>query len=367
VYLAARARIPGMKREALDDATARLDLRVVPAARGCIYLVPRVHAALALRHASSLWRGRAERDIARAGGTWRQVEDIARAIAGALARPMTTDAIRRALPERTVPSYGERGKKVGTSSPLPVALRLLEFDGTIERTLDGGRLDTERYVWRTAKESIFAGANVLSGDRERAVLLAQVFFAQTGPSTVKQFADFMGLSVRDATEAVMDAELARVAVDEFAEEAWLPAKELAALEDAHLGDDTVRFLPVEDLYVTVHGPGAVTPAKHHGRSVGSWGTTARAKLGEAKHLDQRVVLVGPTIAGFWEYDAEEAEVVFAPLAPLTSHAKSAVQLGAEETARFIQEELGHARTFSLDTDDAVQARARSLRKAATKA
>src|SRR5256885_7675998 len=40
VYLAARARRPGMKRADLDAAVARGELRVAPAARGCIYLVP---------------------------------------------------------------------------------------------------------------------------------------------------------------------------------------------------------------------------------------------------------------------------------------------------------------------------------------
>ena len=40
VYLAARARKPGMTRGELDAAVDRGELRVVPAARGCIYLVP---------------------------------------------------------------------------------------------------------------------------------------------------------------------------------------------------------------------------------------------------------------------------------------------------------------------------------------
>ena len=34
---------------------------------------------------------------------------------------------------------------------------------------------------------------------------------------------------------------------------------------------------------------------------------------------------------------------------------------AAELARFIRDELGHARSFSLDTDDAVRARAKAVR------
>jgi len=47
-----------------------------------------------------------------------------------------------------VRSLGEKGKKLGLSSTLPPALRTLEFEGRIERTLEGGRLDSERYLWR---------------------------------------------------------------------------------------------------------------------------------------------------------------------------------------------------------------------------
>ena len=40
VYIAARARRPGMKRTELDAAVVAGELRVHPAVRGCIYLVP---------------------------------------------------------------------------------------------------------------------------------------------------------------------------------------------------------------------------------------------------------------------------------------------------------------------------------------
>src|SRR4051812_32444991 len=40
VYIAARARRPGMQRADLDAAVTAGDLRVHPAVRGCIYLVP---------------------------------------------------------------------------------------------------------------------------------------------------------------------------------------------------------------------------------------------------------------------------------------------------------------------------------------
>src|SRR5215207_8624094 len=41
VYIALRARVPEMRREDLDSVVAAHQAQVVPAARGCMYLVPR--------------------------------------------------------------------------------------------------------------------------------------------------------------------------------------------------------------------------------------------------------------------------------------------------------------------------------------
>ena len=104
---------------------------MVPAARGCMYLVARPQVALALRLAARLTLPRAEREHAKAGIRPREVEELAAAVRETLTRkgPLTTEALRKALPEGSVRSLGEVGKKVGISSALPSALRLLEFDG----------------------------------------------------------------------------------------------------------------------------------------------------------------------------------------------------------------------------------------------
>lgn len=59
-------------------------------------------------------------------------------LAGPLdAEGLTTDALRR---------FDEQGKKVGLSSSLLLALRVLAFRGESERKDKGGRLDSERYL-----------------------------------------------------------------------------------------------------------------------------------------------------------------------------------------------------------------------------
>src|SRR5687768_904400 len=62
-YLAARARKPKLKRADLDAALVSGALRVVPAARGCIYVVPdRVVADLMALNVTP-WRTTTEKDL----------------------------------------------------------------------------------------------------------------------------------------------------------------------------------------------------------------------------------------------------------------------------------------------------------------
>ena len=121
VYLAVRARRPGLTRAELDTAAEQHAVQVVPAVRGCMYLVPRRDVPLALRVADLLSRPRAEREHEKAGIRPGEVEEVANAAVQVLEErgPLTTDALRRALPDGLVRSLGEAGKKVGISSPLP--------------------------------------------------------------------------------------------------------------------------------------------------------------------------------------------------------------------------------------------------------
>ena len=63
VYLAARARVAGLGRAAMDAAVEADALRVIPSVRGCIYLVPGADVPWVLRIAQEAWRPRAEREV----------------------------------------------------------------------------------------------------------------------------------------------------------------------------------------------------------------------------------------------------------------------------------------------------------------
>jgi hypothetical protein len=361
VYLAARARVPGLSRAALDAQVEQDRLRVIPAVRGCIYLVPAAHAPLALAVAEEAWRKSTDRELAKAGTSWQEVEEVGRAVVAALAKtPMKTDQIRKVV---TVRSLGDAGKKVGLSSPLPVALRALEFAGSIERTLEGGRLDTERYVWRaTSADAGWDAPSVPATSLERWAELARIFASCAGPVTVADFASWAGLAQRDARAAVTAAQLAPIAVESYAEEAWVIAPEVAALAQAAAPSDAVALLSFEDNYLVARGgPRWVVDPKHWGVDIQPWGTQKGGTLGDVAHILTRTFTVGDEVAGMWEMDPDAGEVVWAPFAPIGRAATAALDKLADETAAFLKE-MGHAHSFTLDTDESVRERAAAVKK-----
>ncbi len=363
VYLAVRARLPGMRRQDLDEAVAQSRLQVIPAVRGCIYLVPRSQVPLVLRVAEDQARKRSEREMEKVGVALTELADVGEAVLKALRKgPLTTDALRKALPEGVVRSLGEKGKKVGISSTLPPALRHLEFEGKVERTLENGRLDTERYHWRLPAKNPFTGAKVPAEAAERNARIAEIFVRQTGPVTVADFASWSALSQRDARAAMEQLPVVPVAVEGYADEAFVLEKEVAALKEATPAT-SVSMLSFEDNYLTHHGgPGLLTDPKHHGLKVKKWGNTQGTTLGDAKHLSGRTLFDGDRLVGFWEFDPASGKVVFSTFDPLPPKRKKAAQALADDVATFLKEDLGHARSFSLDSMEAVQERADAIKK-----
>jgi hypothetical protein len=350
VYIAARARRPGMTRAELDGAVARGELRVVPAVRGCIYLVPGRAVADLMALNAEAWRGDTARDLGKIGKSMRDVDAIVPAVLAAIGGgALTTDAIRRAV---TVPSFGDAGKKVGLSSPLPLALRLLELDGRIERTLEGGRLDSDRYLWRAATPA-------RTPARDRAARVASVvdaFLGYAGPATLAQLAAWSGLAQRDLAQPLADLGAEAVTIDGVGE-AWLRRGDRAALDGAP-APRGIALLAFEDNYLVNHGGlAAVSDPRHAAHELEARGGTSGRTVGESKHVLSRTIVIDGLVAGLWEVDPRTRGAVWHAFDPPSKQLAARLDELTAELARFLLDELGHARSFSLDTMDDVQARA----------
>jgi hypothetical protein len=349
-YLAARARRPGMRRAELDAAIAAGELGVRPAVRGCIYLVPASVVPDLLALNAENWRSQTEKELARIGKTMKIVEAVTPGVLAALTEPMTTDAIRKAF-RGDIPSFGDAGKKVGLSSPLPLALRLLELAGKIERTLDGGRLDTERYLWRKTAGKLPAPA---PDHDARLARVVDAFLGFAGPATLAQLSAWSGHPQRELKTAIARLDAAEVEVEAMGA-AYIRRADLAARPPPPRG---TALLALEDNYLNNHGVAVVTDPRHHAFEVDLWGGTGKpAPLGKANHMLSRSIVIDGLIAGFWEVDPRRAGAVWHTFAPAPAPLARALDELTAATARFLLDELGHARVFTLDTMDDVQARA----------
>lgn len=358
VYVALRARVPDLRRADLDRLVDGQQAQIVPAVRGCMYLVPRRDVALCLRLAASLTRTRDDRDQEKAGVRPGEVEELAAAVLETLrARgPLTTDAIRKALPPGTVRSLGEQGKKIGLSSPLPPALRRLEFEGHVERTLESLRLDSERYLWRAAAVSPFEGVRLPDDPADLHAGFARIFFHAAGLATLKDFAGWSGLSQRDAKAAVERAGLLTAEVEGIADPFHLPEERRPLLDAGEM--EGAALLSFEDNLIHLHGGSALlVDEAYHSVGVPAWHMGSRpSTLGDARSLSLRPFLADGRISGFWEYDPDSGRIVARPFGALSKAARAQVEEAADGLAGFLTGELGHGRSFSLDTDDELRKR-----------
>src|SRR6202000_1140227 len=110
-----------------------LAIHELPSARGCTYVLPAMDFALGL----SLGVGAPEAEVAAAvkhlDVTWAEIDGLCAAVLAALGdSPLDPGEIRAATGD-AVRSLGDKGRKRGVSTTLPLALGLLQSQGEIRR------------------------------------------------------------------------------------------------------------------------------------------------------------------------------------------------------------------------------------------
>jgi len=341
-----------MKRAELDGAVAKGELRVVPAVRGCIYLVPSAIVADLMALNAETWRQSTTKDLAKIGKKLDVVDKLAPSVLAALTEPVDTAGLRKKV---EVASFGDAGKKIGLSSPLPLALRMLELDGRVERTLEGGQLDSERYLWKRVSTKPTIGTGDLA---KRLANVIEAFIGFAAPFTIAQLAAWSGRSQRDLKPIVADLATA-VTIDGMGE-AWAAKSDLQPAP----APKGISLLAFEDNYLVNHGLGVVTDPAYHDVEIDIWSSSNKKAetLGEAKHVVGRTILVDGMIVGFWEVDPKTKGAVRHVFAKQPKAIVAKIDDLVHATATFMLDELGTARVASNDTMDDVQRRADRIRK-----
>ena len=345
-YLTLFARA-GTRREAVDEAVAKVAIHELPAARGCTYVVPAADFAVALRAG-----GGPSGDLKMAlklGVTEQEVAKLCEAVVDALGKgPLGPEEIRVAV-GGAARSLGEAGKKKGLSTTLPLALGKLQTEGEIRRAPVNGRLDQQRYKYTVWRPNPLAKSKLSA--QETATELARRYFTWTGPATMAEFQWFSGMSGKAAAAAVAPLKLASFGADRL-----MIAEDLAKLG---------AFQPPrEPQYRLVSGIDGIALLRRDLSSIVEAADmehmVTRVGCGALMDLPSHAILDRGRVVGIWEYDPQRESIAWLPFVAKNRELERAVA----ETEEYIRVQVGDARGFSLDSPKSRVGRIEALRKAA---
>lgn len=330
-----------LHRETVDRALQSQDIHELPSARGCTYVVPKAHYALAL--SVGLPEGDAQ-DVATAkkylGVTEAELEKLEQKIIEGLAPGPADPRELKETVGAAARSLGEEGKKRGSTTTLPMALGRLQGKGLIRRISTDGRLDNQRYKYALWEPSPMTSYKVTRGDSHTE--LARQYFKWIGPATAANFQRFSGLGVKAAKDAIAPLHLAPIEpgsefllhpedVDAF-RSFVVPKHERIALVGSidglvHLRRDLSAHLDPQDKDRKMQGEKGLVP------------------VNEVFDLTSHGIFDRGRLIGLWEYDTEAQEIVWMTFGVPTKAVKNAIA----KMETFIRDELGDARSFSLDS------------------
>ena len=344
----------GLSREEVDASVARLEIHELPSARGCTYVLPASDFALGLTvgHGFSDEMKTAEK----LGVTEKEIDKLCGAVIAALARePLDPEGLREAT-GRVVRNLGAAGQKKGLTTTLPVALGRLQASGDIRRIPINGRLDQQRYKYTLWRPNPLRGFRLPA--EEAYTQLARRFFSWIGPATIAEFQWFSGLGVKAAKAAVEPLKLGPLKTSD---------------DRLLLPDDRAKLeafkTPKDPYYVLVAGldsivllrrdiKGMLDPKDMDRQVFVDKGTKP---LGGLADLPSHAILDRGRVVGLWEYDTSTHSIAWLAFVKKDR----ALQEAVARTEQYVREQLGDARSFSLDSPRSRAPRVDALRSAAT--
>jgi hypothetical protein len=339
----------GVSREAADAAAAKQEIHELPSARGCTYVLPASDFALGLMVGQG---GDPEmRTAMKLGVTEKEIDALCSAVVKALAKePLEPDQIREATGKASR-SLGEEGKKKGLTTTLPIALGRLQSQGSIRRISTNGRFDQQRYRYAAWSPSPLQKSRL---SREEAMVeLARRYFRWIGPATAKEFQWFSGLGVKESKQALEPLGLVPLEKD---------SDRLMTREDRDAFDD---FRPPREPQVALVGSidaivlhrrdvvGLLDPRDMDREVLGDKGMTSVARITD---LPSHAILDRGRLVGLWEYDVEAGAIAW------TAWIKGPeLKAAVTRMESFVRDQLGDARSFSLDSPKSRKPRLEALR------
>jgi hypothetical protein len=315
-YLAIRARIPSITRQDIDYAVfGRMEVLELPSVRDTAFLVPRADAGLALAAGR---RTLAER-IRKLPVDRRAIESLGVKILKVIGDGVfTTDQLRRALPPGSIEDLGDAGKRLGITSTLPAALKILHSEGKLLRTTDDRRLDGKTHLYGRWPKEI---DTTPPPDLDRA--LASRFLSWSAPAEIDDFAWWAGIGKRAAKEA-----MGPLRVDDVP----LPPRRR---------DDNILLLPFRDNLFGLHR-GLEPFVEDEDAEVMDTGGRA-IPASEAEMLHHNAIVAGGVLRGIWEFDG------YRIVSKVFGRAPRGLDAALAEMEMFIREQLGDHKYYAFDS------------------
>lgn len=330
----------GASRADMDAAAKDLQIHELPSARGCTYVVPACDFALALKVGQGYGE---ESEIAQAikylGVTSEEIDRLCEGVLRALDGKVRDPRELKADLGDQVRSLGDAGKKRGTTSTLPLALGRLQAQGQIRRVPMGGRLDQQRFAYTAWSPSPLAGSSM--SKEEAMTELARKYFDWIGPARIMEFQWFTGSTVKASKEAVEPLGLVEAGD--------------GLLLSPDIVDEFDQFQrPARPCYSLV---GSIDGIMHHRRETGSLVEPANLShpllekdAGAGRTLlevNDHAILDRGELIGLWQFDPAEGRIVWATFSPAEDELRRVIA----ETEAWIRDDLGDARSFSLDSPE----------------
>jgi hypothetical protein len=343
----------GLSRESVDADLAKNLICELPSARGCTYVLPASDFALGLRVGQAF--NTEIKTAEKLGVTEKEIEKLCDAVLRALEKtPLDPEGLREAT-GKAVRNLGPEGQKKGLTTTLPVALGKLQATGAIRRIPTNGRLDQQRYKYTIWRSNPLTGFKLSTEDASTE--LARRFFSWIGPASVAEFQWFSALGVKSAKAALeplkleplgAGSDLQMLPGDHEKLDAFKPPKDphyslVAGLDSILLlRRDLKGLLDSKDLQRQVFVEKDSKP------------------LGGLADLPSHAILDRGRVVGLWEYDTAADSIAWTPFVKKDN----AMQEAVDRTEKFVRQQLGDARSFSLDSPKSRAPRVAALRKAA---
>jgi hypothetical protein len=350
-YLTIFAR-SGASREAVDQAVAKLEIHELPSARGCTYVLPAADFALALTAAGPFGSGELK-VAAKLGVTDKEIAKLCDAVRKALEKgPLDPEEVRQATGNASR-SLGEEGKKKGLTTTLPLALGELQTAGAIRRISTNGRLDQQRYRYCLWKPNPLQGFKMEAA--AVATELALRYFQWIGPATLSEFQWFSALGVKAAKAAVEPLRLEPLAKDD----------PLLMLPEDRQAFEEFR-VPNEAQYALVAMPDGITLLKRNAKDLMDAADLKSAVFQQKSYasagladLPSHGILDRGRLIGLWEYDNDNQSIAWTSFVGKNKELTRAVEV----MEKYVTDQLGDARSFSLDSPQSRKPRIEALRAA----